>query len=231
MSTKEELLQQLELFQTQIEEASAQIKTVESEIKELEKEERLAMNKEIEQIVERMNEHFNSDDRSVNLRVRAFSEQQQIIILQPDKRVAAVRFYYSDSSLDEIKAWADKQIASLEFYRLLVDNYDIGELYDPIFGDRFAIKAFDDVSIHPTYDPDSGLVTLEIRSFLSLNSINKILNELTGSEITFNNLSNVDEDDRIVESVESYTCYLNEMIGEIKAICKEYNRSMKESNV
>lgn len=43
-------------------------------------------------------------------------------------------------------------------------------------------------------------------------------------EIVFNNLSNVDEDDRIVESVESYTCYLHEMIGEIKAICKEYNR-------
>ena len=86
------------------------------------------------------------------------------------------------------------------------------------------LKTFEDVNIYPTYDPDSGLVTLEIRSFLSLNSINKILNELTGNEITFNNLSNVDEDDRIVESVESYTCYLHEMIGEIKAICKEYNR-------
>ena len=147
-----------------------------------------------------------------------------IIILHPESRVALLRFLYGDSSLEEIQAWADKQIASLEFYRLLVDNYDIGELYDPIFGDRFAVKAFDGVSVNPTYDPDSGLVTLEIRSFLSLNSINKILNELTGNEIVFNNLSNVDEDDHIVESVESYTCYLNEMIGEIKAICKEYDR-------
>lgn len=224
MPTKEELLQKLELFQTRIEEASAQIKTVESELKEIEKEERRVFNEEVRQIVERMNEHFNSDDRSFNIRVRAFDEQQLIIILHPESRVALLRFLYGDSSLEEIEAWADKQIASLQFYRLLVGSFDIGELYDPIFGDRFAVKAFDDVSIHPIYDPDSGLVTLEIRSFLSLNSINKILNELTGNEIVFNNLSNVDEDDHIVESVESYTCYLNEMIGEIKAICKEYNR-------
>ena len=223
MPTKEELLQQLELFQTQIEEASAQIKTVESKLKEIEKEEERAKIKEIEQIVERMNEHFNSDDRSANLKVRAFSDQQQIIILHPDKRVAFVRFYYSESSLEEIKAWADRQIASLQFYRILA-LIDLDIINDPIFGEQFSIKAFEDVNIYPTYDPDSGLVTLEIRSFLSLNSINKILNELTGNEITFNNLSNVDEDDRIVESVESYTCYLHEMIGEIKAICKEYNR-------
>lgn len=224
MPTKEELLQQLELFQIQIEEASAQIETVESKLKDIEKEEKIAFNTEVRRIVERMNEHFNSDDRSFNIRVRAFDEQQLIIILHPESRVALLRFLYGDSSLEEIEAWADKQIASLQFYRLLVGSFDIGELYDPIFGDRFAVRAFDDVSVYPTYDPDSGLVTLEIRSFLSLNSINKILNELTDNEIVFNNLSNVDEDDHIVESVESYTCYLNEMIGEIKAICKEYNR-------
>ena len=224
MTTKEELLQKLELFQTQIEEASAQIETVESKLKEIEKEERRVFNEEVRQIVERMNEHFNSDDRSFDIRVRAFDEQQLIIILHPESRVALLRFLYGDSSLEEIEAWADEQIASLQFYRLLVGSFDIGELYDPIFGERFAVKAYDDVNVHPTYDPDSGLVTLEIRSFLSLNSINKILNELTGNEITFNNLSSIDEDDHIVESVESYTCYLNEMIGEIKAICKEYNR-------
>lgn len=223
MPTKEELLQQLELFQTQIEEASAQIETVESKLKEIEKEEKIAFNEEVRQIVERMNEHFNPDDRSFNIRVRAFDEQQLIIILHPESRVALLRFLYGDSSLEEIEAWADIQIASLQFYRLLVGSFDIGELYDPIFGDRFAVKAFDDVSVYPTYDPDSGLVTLEIRSFLSLNSINKILNELTGNEIVFNNLSNVDEDDHIVESVESYTCRLDQMIDEIKAICKEYN--------
>lgn len=223
MPTKEELLQQLELFQIQIEEASAQIETVESKLKEIEKEEKIAFNTEVRRIVERMNEHFNSDDRSFNIRVRAFDEQQLIIILHPESRVALLRFLYGDSSLEEIEAWADKQIASLQFYRLLVGSFDIGELYDPIFGEQFAVKAYDDVSVHPTYDPDSGLVTLEIRSFLSLNSINKILNELTDNEITFNNLSNVDEDDHIVEAVESYTCYLHEMIGEIRAICKEYN--------
>lgn len=224
MPTKEELLQQLELFQTQIEEASAQIKTVESELKEIEKEEKIAFNTEVRQIVERMNEHFRAYDSSINMNVLLFTDVARIHILHPDSRIVLVKFDYIDCSLDEIKAWADKQIASLEFYRLCVESFSIDELYNPIFGDRFAIEAFDDVSIHPIYDPDSGLVTLEIRSFLSLDSINKILNKLTGNEITFNNLSNVDEDDHIVESVESYTCYLNEMIGEIKAIREEYTK-------
>lgn len=219
MSKKEELLQKIESFDTQIEEALAQIETVKSEIKEIEKEEERVFNAEVRQIVEQINEHF----RPIGMNVMLFTEAERIHIVHPDSRIALIKFYYGESSLDEIRTWADEQIASLEFYRLLVDRYDIDELYNPIFCDRFAIKAFDDVSVHPTYDPDSGLVTLEIRSFLSLNSINKILNELTGNEITFNNLSNVDEDDHIVESIESYTCDLNEMIGEIKAICKEYN--------
>ena len=216
MSKKEELSKKIDSLNLHLKDVLAEIDEAMSEQEEIEK--------EVRQIIERMNEHFNSDDRSFDIRVRAFDEQQLIIILHPESRVALLRFLYGDSSLEEIEAWADKQIASLQFYRLLVGSFDIGELYDPIFGDRFAVKAFDDVSVHPTYDPDSGLVTLEIRSFLSLNSINKILNELTGNEIVFNNLSNVDEDDHIVESVESYTCYLHEMIGEIRAICKEYNR-------
>lgn len=220
MSTKEELLQQLELFETQIEEASAQIETIESKLKEIEKEERRVFNEEVRQIVERMNEHF----RPVDMNVLLFTDVARIHILHPNSRIVLVKFDYVNSSLEEIEAWADKQIASLQFYRLCVKSFIIDELYNPIFGDRFAIEAFDDVSIHPTYDPDSGLVTLEIRSFLSLNSINKILNELTGNEIVFNNLSNVDEDDHIVESVESYTCRLDQMIDKIKAIREEYTK-------
>lgn len=220
MSIKEELLQKLELFQTQIEEASAQIKTVESKLKEIEKEEKIAFNAEVRRIVDQMNEHFRAHDMNVLL----FTDVARIHIVHPDSRIVLIKFYYGESSLEEIKAWADKQIASLQFYRLCVESFSVDELYNPIFGDRFAIEAFDDVSIHPIYDPDSGLVTLEIRSFLSLNSINKILNELTGNEITFNNLSNVDEDDHIVESVESYTCRLDQMIDKIKAIREEYTK-------
>lgn len=224
MSKKEELSKKIDSLKLHLNDVLAEIDEAMSEQEELEKEERRAFNEEVRQIVERMNEHFNSDDRSFDIRVRAFDEQQLIIILHPESRVALLRFLYGDSSLEEIEAWADKQIASLRFYRLLVGSFDIGELYDPIFGEQFAVKAFDDVSIHPIYDPDSGLVTLEIRSFLSLNSINKILNELTGNEITFNNLSNVDEDDHIVESVESYTCRLDQMIDKIKAIREEYTK-------
>ena len=224
MSKKEELSKKIDSLKLHLNDVLAEIDEAMSEQEEIEKEERRVFNEEVRQIVERMNEHFNSDDRSFDIRVRAFDEQQLIIILHPESRVALLRFLYGDSSLEEIEAWADKQIASLQFYRLCVESFNIDELYDPIFGDRFAVKAFDDVSIHPTYDPDSGLVTLEIRSFLSLNSINKILDELTGNEITFNNLSNVDEDDHIVESVESYTCRLDQMIDKIKSIREEYTK-------
>lgn len=223
MSKKEELSKKIDSLKLQLNDVLAEIDEAMSEQEELEKEEKIAFNTEVRRIVDQMNEHFNSDDRSVNLKVRAFSEQQQIIILHPDKRVAFVRFYYSESSLEEIKTWADRQIASLQFYRISA-SIDLDIINDPIFGEQFSIKAFEDVNIYPIFDPDSGLVTLEIRSFLSLNSINKILNELTGNEITFNNLSNVDEDDHIVESVESYTCRLDQMIDKIKAIREEYTK-------
>lgn len=222
MSKKEELSKKIDSLKLHLNDVLAEIDEAMSEQEEIEKEERLALNKEIERIVERMNEHFRAYDRSINMNVMMFTESERIHILHPDSRITLIKFYYGDCSLEEIKTWADKQIASLQFYRLLVDRYDIDELYNPIFGDRFAVKAYDDVSIHPTYDPDSGLVTLEIRSFLSLDSIEEMINRLSGSRIAFNNLSNVEEDDHIVESVESYTCYLNEMIDEIKAICEEY---------
>lgn len=223
MSTKEELSKKLASLKHNLNEILSEINEVEIEQEELEKEEKRVFNAEVKQIVEQMNEHFRAYDRSLNMNVMLFTESERIHILHPDSRIALIKFYYGDSSLEEIEDWADRQISSLEFYRLCVESFSIDELYKPIFGDRFAVKASDDVSIHPIYDSESGLVTIEIRSFLSLNSINKILNELTGNEITFNNLSNVDEDDHIVESIESYTCYLNEMISEIKAICREYN--------
>lgn len=220
MSKKEELSKKIDSLNLHLKDVLAEIDEAMSEQEELEKEERRVFNEEVKQIVERMNEHFRAHDMNVML----FTEAERIHILHPDSRIALIKFYYGESSLEEIEAWADKQIASIQFYRLCVKSFSIDELYNPIFGDRFAVEAFDDVSVHPTYDPDSGLVTLEIRSFLSLNSINKILNELTGNEIVFNNLSNVDEDDHIVESVESYTCRLDQMIDKIKAIREEYTK-------
>ena len=222
MSTKEELSKKLESLKSQLNEVLAEIDEVESAKEEIEKEEERIFEAEIRKIVERMNEHFRAYDNSINMNVMLFTESQRIHIVHPDSRIALIKFYYGESSLEEIKDWSDKQIASLQFYRLLVDRYDIGKLYDPIFGDQFSVKVSDDVNVYPTYDPDSGLVTLKIRSFFSLNSIEKTLNELTDSDIAFHNLSSVDEDEHIVEVVESYTCYLNEMISEIKAICEEH---------
>lgn len=220
MSKKEELSKKIDSLKLHLNDVLAEIDEAMSEQEEIEKEEKIAFNAEVRRIVERMNEHFRAHDMNVML----FTEAERIHILHLDSRIALIKFYYGESRLDEIQAWADKQIASLQFYRLCVESFSIDELYNPIFGEQFSIKAFEDVNIYPTYDPDSGLVTLEIRSFLSLNSINKILNELTGSEITFNNLSNVDEDDRIVESIESYTCCMNEMISKIKAIREDYTK-------
>lgn len=219
MSKKEELSKKIDSLKLHLNDVLAEIDEAMSEQEEIEKEEERVFNAEVRRIVERMNEHFRAHDMNVMM----FTESERIHILHLNSRIALIKLYYGESSLEEIQSWADKQIASIQFYRLCVESFSIDELYNPIFGDRFAVEAFDDVSIHPTYDPGSGLVTLEIRSFLSLNSINKILNELTGNEIVFNNLSNVEEDDRIVESVESYTCRLDQMIDEIKAICEEYN--------
>lgn len=224
MSKKEELSKKLESLKHRLNEVLSEINEVETEQEELNKEEKLVFEAEVKKIVDRMNDYFNSHDRSINMQVKAFDENQQIPILQPDKRVVFVRFYYGDSSLEEIEAWADSQIASLQFCRILA-SIELNIINDPIFGEQFSIKAFDDVNIYPTYDHRSGLVTLEIKSFLSIESIEKMLNDLNRSKIRFNSISsNVKEDDLIVESVESYTCYLNEMMKEIHAIRDEYNR-------
>lgn len=224
MSKKEELSNKLESLKHQLNEVLSEINEVETEQEELDKEEKLVFEAEVKKIVDRMNTHFNSHDRSISMKVKAFDENQQILILQPDKRVVFVRFYYGDSSLEEIEAWSDSQIASLQFYRILA-SIELNIINDPIFGERFSIKASDEVNIYPTYDSMSGLVTLDIKSFLSIKSIEKMLNDLNHSKITVNSISsNVKEDDHIVEAVESYTCYLNEMMEEIHAIRDEYNR-------
>ena len=150
MSKKEELSKKIDSLKLHLNDVLADIDEAISEREEIEKEEKIAFNTEVRRIVERMNEHFRAHDMNVML----FTEAERIHIVHPDSRIALIKFYYGESSLEEIEACADKQIASLQFYRLLASSYDIGELYDPIFGDRFAIEAFDDVSIHPTYDPD-----------------------------------------------------------------------------
>lgn len=130
MSKKEELSKKIDSLNLHLKDVLAEIDEAMSEQEEIEKEERRVFNEEVRQIVERMNEHFNSDDRSFNIRVRAFDEQQLIIILHPESRVALLRFLYGDSSLEEIEAWADKQIASLQFYRILA-SIDLDIINDP----------------------------------------------------------------------------------------------------
>lgn len=126
MPTEEELSKKLESLKSQLNEVLAEIDEVETAQEEIKKEEERIFEAEIRQIVERMNEHFRAYDSSINMNVMLLTESQRIHIVHPDSRIALIKFYYGESSLEEIKSWADKQIASLQFYRLLADRYGIG---------------------------------------------------------------------------------------------------------
>ena len=73
--------------------------------------------------------------------------------------------------------------------------------------EQFSITSFDStIRIYPIYDTESGLVTLTIKKLLNPNEIH----------IRFTNIQIIDEDKDIMETIDSRTCYLNEMVREIK---------------
>lgn len=120
-------------------------------------------------------------------------------------------FNYKDHTIENIEKWAKLQIESLQFYRYLRSLFDefIKLSANANKNEQFSItKSFDSKTrIYPTYDPESDLVTLTTKKLLDLNDINK----------RFTNIQVIDEDEDILETIKSRTCYLNEMINEIKS--------------
>ena len=225
MTTNQSLAQKLEALKTQLSETLSEIQDLELEQARIESEAQIDLDNHVRKIVDRMNAQFEANDPSNDIVVAMTVFNHTIQIISNRHKVAFCNFWYKDSSLEEIIKWAEHQIDSAQFYQILSSSFDREELITATGFDQFAIRVNDNTDIQLSYESDRQLVTLEIRTVLSLKDIECKLNEDSNDETEFHNISVVDEDDYIFESIETRTYLLDEMVDQIKAIKSEKLRS------
>ena len=211
MSKYEQLSQKLENLQSQLNNTLSEIEDVKLEQKKIIQEESNVFQKKVKEIVDNLKTHFKTYDDSINLDIYLFQEEYEISIAKPKSFLYYHTFNYKDHTIEDIKHWAKLQIESLQFYRYLRSSFNefIEISADADKNEQFSItKSFDNkIKIYPTYNPESDLVTLTIKKLLNLKDI----------QTRFTNIQIIDEDEDIMETIDSRTCYLNEMITEIKS--------------
>ena len=227
MTTNQSLAQKLEALKTQLSETLSEIQDLELEQARIESEKQIDLDNHVRKIVDRMNAQFEATDPSNDIVVAMTVFNHTIQIISNRHKVAFCNFWYKDSSLDEIIKWAEHQIDSAQFYQILSSSFDREELITATEFDQFAIRVNDDTDIQLSYESDRQLVTLEIRTVFSLKDIECKLNEDSNDETEFHNISVVDEDDYIFESIETRTYLLDEMVEQIKAIKAEKMQDSK----
>lgn len=227
MTINQSLAQKLEALKTQLSETLSEIQDLELEQARIESEAQIDLDNHVRKIVDRMNAQFEANNPSNDIVVAMTVFNHTIQIISNCHKVAFCNFWYKDSSLDEIIKWAEHQIDSAQFYQILSSSFDQEELITATELDQFAIRVNDDTDIHLSYDDYRQLVTLEIRTVLSLKDIECKLNEDSNDETEFHNISVVDEDDYIFESIETRTYLLDEMVDQIKAIKAEKMQDSK----
>lgn len=221
MTTNQSLAQKLEALKTQLSETLSEIQDLELEQARIESEAQIDLDNHVRKIVDRINAQFEATDPSNDIVVAMTVFNHTIQIISDRHKVAFCNFRYKDSSLEEIIKWAEHQIDRAQFYQILSSSFDREELITATELDQFAIRVNDNTDIQLSYESDRRLVTLEIRTVLSLKDIERKLNEDSNDETEFHNISVVDEDDYIFESIETRTYLLDEMVDQIKAIKAE----------
>lgn len=227
MTNTQTLSQKLEALKTQLSETLSEIQNLELEQARIESEAQIDLDNHVRKIVDRMNAQFEANDPSNDIVVAMTVFNHTIQIISNRHRVAFCNFWYKDSSLEEIIKWAEHQIDSAQFYQILSSSFDREELITATELDQFAIRVNDNTDIQLSHDDYRQLVTLEIRTVLSLKDIECKLNEDSNDETEFHNISVVDEDDYIFESIETRTYLLDEMVDQIKAIKAEKMQDSK----
>ena len=227
MTINQTLSQKLEALKTQLSETLSEIQDLELEQARIESEKQIDLDNHVRKIVDRMNAQFEADNPSNDIVVAMTVFNHTIQIISDRHKVAFCNFWYKDSSLEEIIKWAECQIDSAQCYQILSSSFEREELITATEFDQFAIRVNDDTDIQLSYDDYRQLVTLEIRTLFSLRDIERKLNEDSNDETEFHNISAVDENDYIFESIETRTVLLDEMVDQIKAIKAEKMQDSK----
>ena len=221
MTNNQSLAQKLEALKTQMSETLSEIQDLELEQARIESERLHELDEKVKKIVETMKTRFKMYDPSNDLKVSLNVFNRAIEILSKKHKIAVCIFQYSDCSSDDGAEWAKDQIDSVHFYRKINDSFDLSELLTATAFDQFSIKVDDNTDIQLSYNVYRQLVTFEIRTLFSLKDIERKLSEESNEDTDFSNISIVDEDDYIFESIEMHTYLLDEMVDQIKAIQAE----------
>lgn len=221
MTTNQSLAQKLEALKTQLSETLSEIQDLELEQARIESENLHELDEKVKKIVETMKTRFKMYDPSDDLKVSLNVFNRSIEIISKKHRISFCIFGYSDCSAEDVAEWAKDQIDSVHFYRKINDSFDRSDILTATPYDQFSIKVDDNTDIQLSYNAYRQLVTFEIRTVISLKDIEHKLNEDSNDEIYFCNISSIDENDYIFESIEMRTCPLDEMVDQIKAIKAE----------
>ena len=227
MTNKQTLSQKLEALKTQLSETLSEIQDLELEQARIESERLHELDEKVKKIVETMKTRFKMYDPSNDLKVSLNVSNRAIEILSEKHKISFCIFEYSDCSAEEIAEWAKDQIDSVHFYRKINNSFDRAEILTATPYDQFSIKVDNNTDIQLSYNVYRQLVTLEIRTLFSLRDIERKLNEDSNDATEFHNISVVDEDDYIFESIEMHTYLLDEMVDQIKAIKAEKMQDSK----
>ena len=211
MSTYSQLSKKLENLQSQLNITLSEIKNVKLEQKKIIEEESNVFQKEVEQIVKNLKNHFKAHDKSIDLTIYLFSEDKEISIVKPHSFLYYHTFNYEGKSIEDIKKWAQLQIESLQFYRYLRNSFDefIKISANAEKNEQFSItKSFDSKTrIYPKYDPKLDLVTLTTKKILNIEDIKN----------RFTNIKMINEDENSMETIKVHKCQLKKMVEEIKS--------------
>ena len=221
MTTNQSLEQKLEALETQLSETLSEIQALELEQARIESEAQIDLDNHVRKIVETMKTRFKMYDPSDDLKVSLNVFNRSIEIISKKHRISFCIFGYSDCSAEDVAEWAKDQIDSVHFYRKINDSFDRSDILTATPFDQFSIKIDDNTDIQLSYSSYRQLVTLEIRTLFSLKDIERKLNKDSNDETDFRNISVVDENDYIFESIEMRTYLLDEMVDKIKAIKSE----------
>lgn len=221
MTNNQTLSQKLEALKTQLSETLSEIQDLELEQSRIESERLHELDEKVKKIVETMKTRFKMYDLLNDLKVSLNVFNRTIEILSKKHKISFCIFQYSDCSAEEVAEWAKDQIDSVHFYRKINDSFDRSDILTATPYDQFSIKIDDNTDIQLSYSSYRQLVTFEIRTLFSLRDIERKLNEESNDETDFRNISVVDEDDYIFESIEMRTYLLDEMVDKIKAIKAE----------
>ena len=225
MSEQSEILRrEIKLLQAEADKILDEIYAKEAEILQIEEDE--AKGALFDLIVERgkILKELKSQC-SISKKIYVDDKNEDILYLRESRNgLKLASFVYDDHTIEEFEEWVKLQLNSIDFYRLLLDNFydDLvdAEVYQPI-----SIELDESQYLTMTYQPETLAVTITRHNLLDYNEVEDLLSEAYDSQ-TFKMSGIVDSYEIIFTSSTKSCCNLIYLVGTIKKIKSEVKQNL-----